>query len=207
MNFGLGQRLESDLPNVGTGNIPTAEYYDKLHGNNRWNSVSIISLSIGQGELAITPFQLANIAATIANRGYFITPHIIKATDSLSIADKKLTEKHFTNIDKEHFEKIVHAMYNVVEAGTARIAKIDSIDVCGKTGTVQNPHGPNHSTFIAFAPKENPKIAISVFVENSGYGATWAAPIASLMIEKYLKGEVKRKDLEERMFTSKLITD
>jgi len=207
MNFGLGQRLESDLPSVGTGNIPTAEYYDKLHGKNRWNSVSIISLSIGQGELAITPFQLANIAATIANRGYFITPHIIKASDTLNVVGRKFTQKHFTQIDKEHFEKVVHAMHEVVEAGTARIAKIDSISVCGKTGTVQNTHGPSHSTFIAFAPKDNPQIAISVFVENSGYGATWAAPIASLMIEKYLKREVKRKDLEERMITSKLIAD
>lgn len=207
LNFGLGQRLESDLPSVGTGNIPTAEYYDKLHGKNRWNSVSIISLSIGQGELAITPFQLANIAATIANRGYFVTPHIIKANDTLNVIDRKFTQKHFTKIDQVHFEKVVHAMFDVVEAGTARIAKIDSVEVCGKTGTVQNPHGPNHSTFIAFAPKENPQIAISVFVENSGYGATWAAPIASLMIEKYLKREVKRKDLEERMITSKLIAD
>jgi len=207
LSFGLGQKLESDLPNVGMGNIPTSDYYDRLHGNNRWNSVSIISLSIGQGELAITPFQMANIAATIANRGFYIAPHIVRAIGDENNFLKKYRIKHKTKIDKIHFETIVDAMYRVVEGGTARIAKIDSIEVCGKTGTVQNPHGINHSSFIAFAPRNNPKIAISVFVENSGYGATWAAPIASLMIEKYLKREVKRTELEERMMNSTLITD
>ena len=207
LGFGLGQKLESDLPNVGTGNVPTSDYYDRLHGKNRWNSVSIISLAIGQGELAITPFQMANIAAIIANRGYYIAPHIVRALGEENNFLKKFRKKHKTKIDKVHFETIVDAMYRVVEGGTARIAKIDSIDVCGKTGTVQNPHGINHSSFIAFAPREHPKIAISVFVENSGYGATWAAPIASLMIEKYLKREVKRTDLEERMITGTLITD
>ncbi len=207
LGFGLGQKLESDLPNVGTGNVPTSDYYDRLHGKNRWNSVSIISLAIGQGELAITPFQMANIAAIIANRGYYIAPHIVRALGEENNFLKKFRKKHKTKIDKVHFETIVDAMYRVVEGGTARIAKIDSIDVCGKTGTVQNPHGINHSSFIAFAPREHPKIAISVFVENSGYGATWAAPIASLMIEKYLKREVKRTDLEERMITGTLMTD
>lgn len=206
-SFGLGVRLDADLPHVGTGNVPTDTYYDRLHGKNRWNSYSIISLSIGQGELAITPFQLANIAAAIANRGYFVTPHIVRAIGPKSNYINKYKQKNKIDIDKKHFELIVESMHRVVEAGTARISAIDSIEVCGKTGTVQNPHGINHSTFIAFAPKHNPKIAISVFVENSGYGSAWAAPIASLMIEKYLKGEVKRIDLEQRMLTGNLITD
>ena len=206
-SFGIGERLVSDLPNIGSGNVPTPEYYDKLHGSNRWNSFSIISLAIGQGELAITPFQLANIAATIANRGYFFSPHIVRALGVESNHLDKFRTKNQTIVDKKNFDIIVEAMYQVVEGGTARIAKIDSIEVCGKTGTVQNTHGINHSTFIAFAPRNNPKIAICVFVENSGYGATWAAPIASLMIEKYLKGKVKRLDLEERMINGIIIPD
>ena len=204
-SFGIGEKLESDLPNVGRGNVPTPEYYDKLHGSKRWNSFSIISLAIGQGELAITPFQMANIAATIANRGYYIAPHILRALGTKNNHLSKFKNKNLTKVEKKNFDIIVEAMYRVVENGTARIAKIDSIEVCGKTGTVQNTQGMNHSSFIAFAPRNNPKIAISVFVENSGYGATWAAPIASLMIERYLKGKVKRLELEERMISGQII--
>ena len=209
-SFGIGEKLESDLPNVGRGNVPTPEYYNKLHKSTHWNSYSIISLSIGQGELAITPFQMANIAATIANRGFYYPPHIVRAIGLPTNYFKKFRTKNQVKIEKKHFELIVEAMHRVVESGTARIAKIDSIDICGKTGTVQNNKGANHSSFIAFAPRNNPKIAICVFVENSGYGATYAAPIASLMIEKYLRGEIRgdlRKDLEERMMNYKLISE
>ena len=205
-SFGIGEKLESDLPNVGRGNVPTPEYYDKLHKTKRWNSFSIISLAIGQGELAITPFQMANIASTIANRGYFFSPHIVRAIGTEKNHLNKFKMKHQTKVEKKNFDLIVEAMYRVVESGTARSSKIDSIEMCGKTGTVQNTQGANHSSFIAFAPRNNPKIAISVFVENSGYGATYAAPIASLMIELYLKGKVKRTELEDNMINCKLIS-
>ncbi|MDD3876860.1 MAG: penicillin-binding protein 2 [Bacteroidales bacterium] len=204
-SFGLGLRLETDLPNVGRGNIPTDAYYDRLHGRNRWNSVSIISLSIGQGELGITPLQMANVTSIMANRGYYIVPHIVKAVGHPSNQLKKFTVRNNTKIDSRHFTYVIEGMHQVVEAGTARNAKIDSIAVCGKTGTVQNPHGKNHSTFLAFAPMNSPKIAITVFVENAGYGSTYAAPIASLMIEKYLKREVQRKELETQIINTNLM--
>ncbi len=206
-SFGIGERLESDLPNVGRGNVPSPEYYDKLHGSTHWNSYSIISLAIGQGELSITPFQMANIVATIANRGYFYAPHIVRALGLETNILNKFRTKNKIDIDKKNFDIVIDAMHQVVENGTAKGAKLDSVAICGKTGTVQNTHGINHSTFIAFAPMDNPKIAICVFVENSGYGATWAAPIASLMIEKYLKGKVKRTELEERMINGIIIPD
>jgi len=205
-SFGLGIRLDTDLPSVGRGNVPTAEYYDRYHGVNRWRSISIISLAIGQGELGITPLQMANITAAIANKGYYITPHIVRAIDKPENIQQKYTYKNYTKVAPQHFIPTIEGMFQVVEAGTARGARIDSVVVCGKTGTVQNPHGKNHSTFVAFAPKDEPKIAICVFVENSGYGSTWAAPIASLMMEKYLKREVKRKELEDRMIKGNLMS-
>jgi len=205
-SMGLGIRLETDLPSVGKGNVPTAEYYDRLHGKNRWKSISIISLSIGQGELGITPLQMANITSLIANKGYYITPHIVRAIDKKDNYILKYRKKIKSKVDPKHFPPIIEGMHRVVLAGTARVAQIEGIEVCGKTGTVQNPHGKNHSTFVAFAPKEKPKIAICVFVENSGYGSTWAAPIASLMMEKYLTREVKRSLLEERILNGNLMS-
>ncbi len=205
INMGFGVKYGIDLPYEKSGNIPKPEYYDKYYGRGHWNAITTISLAIGQGEILATPLQLANQAAWIANRGYFYTPHIVsKIGDSIN---EKYTQKHNVGIDRKYFDIVVDGMELVVKQGTARLAQIDSISVCGKTGTAQNPHGKNHSVFIAFAPKENPKIAIAVFVENSGYGGTWAAPIASLMIEKYLKGYInpKRSWLEKRMLNGDLI--
>lgn len=199
MSMGFGKKLGIDLPGELNGNIPSSNYYDRYHGKNRWTSMAIISLAIGQGEIGITPVQLANLAALVANRGFFYTPHIVRAIGEKENLNKEFQKKRVTDIDPKYFDIVVQGMYDVVEAGTAAACRIDSIPYCGKTGTAQNPHGKNHSIFIAFAPKDQPKIAISVVVENSGYGATWAAPIASLMIEKYIKRQVKRKDLEENM--------
>lgn len=205
MSFGLGKKIGIDIPGELNGNIPSANYYDKYHGINRWHSLSIISLAIGQGEIGITPLQLANLSALIANRGYYFIPHIIKATSTKDNLIRDFLQKKTTDIDPRYFEIVVDAMHGVVEEGTARNAKTDSIIICGKTGTAQNPHGKNHSIFIAFAPMDNPKIAISVVIENAGFGATWAAPIASLMIEKYLTREVKRKEVEQAMINANLI--
>jgi len=203
--FGFGKKLGIDIPGELNGNIPSANYYDKYHGKNRWTSMAIISLAIGQGEIGITPVQLANYATLIANRGHFYVPHIVKAIGTKDHPNKEVMQLKNTDIDPSYFDAVKEAMHDVVEAGTATLAKMDSIAICGKTGTAQNPHGKNHSIFIAFAPKDDPKIAISVVVENAGQGAWWAAPIASLMIEKYLKKEVKRKDLELRMSQGDLI--
>jgi penicillin-binding protein 2 len=167
--------------------------------------MTIISLGIGQGEIGITPMQLANLAALISNRGWFYTPHVIRAIGRKDSLNEAYNTKNKVLVDQKYFDIVVEGMADVVTGGTGTIAKIDSIPMCGKTGTAQNPHGKNHSIFIAFAPVQNTKIAISVVVENAGFGATWAAPIASLMIEKYLNRTVKRKDLEERMINSNLI--
>jgi penicillin-binding protein 2 len=156
-------------------------------------------LSIGQGELGFTPLQIANMTAAIANRGYYIIPHIVKSITDDKI-DDKYKEKHYVGISAEYFPPVIDAMQKVVDAGTATVAHFEDIPICGKTGTAQNPHGEDHSIFIAFAPKDKPKIAIAVYIENAGFGSTWAAPIASLMIEKYITGKVTRPWLEERMF-------
>lgn len=206
LSFGLGNKLGVDLPSESTGNIPTSEYYDKYFGKNRWRALTIISLSIGQGEILLTPLQMANLVAIIANKGYYYTPHIVKSIGKPENLNKKFLYKHTTSVSPEYFNYIIEGMYDVVEGGTAHNVRMDSLKVCGKTGTVQNA-GKNHSVFIAFAPKDNPKIAIAAVVENSGYGATWAAPIASLMIEKYLKGNVKRSELEKQILESKLIIE
>ncbi len=204
-SFGFGEKLGSDLAYELKGNVPTVKYYDKYFGKNRWHPLTIISLSIGQGEMGITPVQLANFAATIANRGFFYTPHVVREIQDAKWDNSAFKIKHFTKIDPKYFEPVIEGMENVVLAGTARNAKIDSITICGKTGTAQNPHGKDHSIFIAFAPKEQSKIAIAVIVENAGFGATYAAPIASLMIEKYLKRKVTRTDLEKQMMETNLI--
>jgi len=207
-SFGIGVKMETDLPGVGYGFIPGSDYYNKIYGSGRWNSVTIISLGIGQGEIGFTPLQMANEMATIANHGWYYTPHLVqKVDDDTSTALKKFKEKHVIPIDKGWFDITVDAMKEVVEAGTGRIAQIPGVTMGGKTGTAQNPHGKDHSLFICFAPVENPKIAIAVIVENAGFGATYGAPIASLMIEKYLNDSIStpRKYLEQRMFDADLI--
>ena len=181
------------------GFIPTTEYFDKYYGKNRWKALTVISMAICQGEVGATPLQMANMTAAIANRGYFYTPHIVKSVGEDHVIDERFTMKHQIDIDPANFEEIVQGMEEAVNSGTAASVKLKDIIICGKTGTAQNPHGANHSVFIAFAPKDNPKIAIAVFVENAGFGATYAAPVASLMIEKYLKGEISNKALEQRI--------
>jgi len=204
LGFGFGRKLNSDQVHELEGNIPTPEYYDKYFGENRWKSLTIISLAIGQGEIGITPLQLANYGAIIGNRGWYYTPHVIHEIKGEKGIPVQFTRKNFTSIKPEYYEYMVQGMELAVLSGTARIASLDSIVVCAKTGTAQNPK-KDHSVFLAFAPKDNPKISISVLVENGGFGATYAAPIASLCIEKYLTREVKRKDLEERMINANLL--
>ncbi len=184
-SFGLGVKMGTDLAYESKGLIYPASYFDKYYGKGRWNHNTIISLAIGQGELGFTPLQLANMTATIANRGYYITPHVVKKIAGKEI-DNKYIFKNYTKIKKEHFEPVINGMEKVVTAGTARIANVQGLFICGKTGTAQNPHGDDHSIFIAFAPKDKPKIAIAVYIENGGYGSACASPIASLMIEEYL---------------------
>lgn len=188
-SFGIGQQLGVDIFGEGKGFLPPTTYYDKIYGRYHWKSSTTISLGIGQGELGITPLQMANATAAVANRGYWVTPHIVKKIDGAKNANTALSQKHWTTIDTGYFPVIIDGMQDVMERGTGTIARIPGIVICGKTGTAQNPHGKDHSIFFAFAPRENPKIAIAVVVENAGFGATWAAPIASLMIEQYLTGK------------------
>lgn len=201
LSFGFNKKLGTDIPNELRGFIPDVAYYDRYHGKGRWKSLTVISLSIGQGEIGITPLQMANMAATLANKGYYYTPHIVKKIKGKADIDPKFREKHFTNIDTSYYSVIIEGMSMAVKGGTATVAKMPDIEVCAKTGTAQNPHGEDHSIFIAFAPRTNPKIAISVYVENGGFGATWAGPIASLLIEKYLKDTVSRPYLEQRVLS------
>ena len=207
-SFGLGQRLNIDIPNVKKGFIPDSKFYDKKYGHHSWAFSTIYSLSIGQGEVGIIPLQMANIATILANRGYYFTPHFVKAIGKNKTINPEFLQKHITKVNDKYFQIVAKAMYEVVNepGGTASMARIDSIIVCGKTGTAQNPHGQDHSVFIAFAPMNNPKIALAVYVENAGFGGVWAAPIASLMIEKYLTQKIKRKELEDRMLNANLIT-
>lgn len=203
---GFGYKLGADVPNEKRGYIPNSGVYDKIYGEGRWKSLMIVSNSIGQGEVLATPLQIANLAATIANRGFYIVPHLVKHIEGATI-DSLYIKRHYTTIDSIYYEPVVEGMDLVMKNGTGWGARIDSIDVCGKTGTAQNPHGEDHSLFMAFAPKDHPKIAICVVVENSGFGATWAAPIATLMIEKYLKGYIPKRRLwmEERMLNANLL--
>ena len=211
MSFGFGQKLGSDFPSELGGFIPGSGYYNKVYGKGGWKATTVISLSIGQGEIGSTPLHLANLCATIANRGYYYIPHIIKDSENVSIEDK-YRERHYTMVDTTHFPKVVGGMYRAVNSGfgsggTASIAAVEGLEICGKTGTAQNPHGNDHSVFICFAPKDNPKIAVAAYVENGGFGATYAAPIASLLTEMYLNKEIgeSRKYLEERMLGSNLM--
>lgn len=203
-SFGLGNFLNNDLAVGRKGRIPDGEYYDKAYGKGRWASTYIVSNAIGQGEVEATPIQLANMVAAIANRGYYYTPHIIKSIEGDTIESKFITPKQ-TTIDKKHFEPVIQGMFDVYNKGTATMLKVNDIEICGKTGTAENfvkiegkkTQLTDHSIFVAFAPKDNPKIAIAVFVENGYWGSRFAGRIASLMIEKYLKGEITRIDMEQ----------
>jgi penicillin-binding protein 2 len=200
--FGFGNKLGIDLSNELPGNIPTRSYYDRYYGKDRWKALTVISLAIGQGEIGATPLQMANMATVIANRGSFYIPHVVKHIGNDGAPLPLYTQKYITGISPENFDPVIEGMEGAVNGGpgsTARGARLDSIIICGKTGTAQNPHGKDHSIFVAFAPKDNPQIAIAVYVENAGFGSTFAAPIASLLIEKYLTGEVKRKYLEDHV--------
>ena len=211
-SFGLGNYLGYDLSIGKKGFIPESDYYNRFYGTNRWGSSTTISNSIGQGEILTTPIQMANFATAIANRGFYIKPHFVKSVNNKLMNNR---EKNYTTIDKENFEIVIDGMVDVVDKGTARIAKINGISVAGKTGTVENfiliknekKQLTDHSTFIAFAPADDPKIAVSVFIENGYWGSRWAAPIASLIIEKYLKEDVGRKWLENRMVNGSLIDE
>ena len=196
MQFGLGHRFtNSDISEQASGSIPSIAYYDRYYGKTGWKAITIRSLSIGQGEVLVTPLQLANEVAIVANSGYYIPPHLNR---DYPVDSNKIT----TSIDPKYFSIVQNGMNRVMTNGTGRWYQIDSIQTCGKTGTVQNPHGKDHAIFIGFAPKENPKIAVAVVVENAGFGATWAAPIASLVMEQYLTGTIARTGLKDRMVHS-----
>ena len=201
LRFGFGQKLDIDLPKTGLqkGNIPDTAYYNRWYGKERWAFSTIYSNSIGQGEVTVVPLQMANLAAIVANRGYYVTPHVVRFYGPDSVRNEKYLEHHETGIRREYFDIAADGMYDVVHVAgdTARRARVDGLDICGKTGTAEN-YGNDHSVFICFAPKNDPKIAMAVYVENAqGGGGTWAAPIAGLLVEKYLNGEVKRKDIEK----------
>lgn len=208
--FGFARTLGVDLPSEKPGLIPSKRYYDRYYGQNRWNPLTVISLGIGQGEVGATTLQLANMAATIANRGFYYIPHVVKTVGENGQVDPKYYEKQVIDIDKEYFEHTVNGMYLAVNGtggATAWRSKIPDISMCGKTGTSQNPHGKNHAVFICFAPKDDPKIAVAVFVENSGAGGTYAAPVASLVVEKYLKGKITRPDMENLVLSYDFVTN
>lgn len=199
MSFGLGKKFDdTDISEQAKGAIPSVALYDKLYGKKGWKAITIRSLSIGQGEILVTPLQLANQTAAIANKGYYITPH-------LNRNDSMKSRIHYTTIDAKHFDVVHRGMARVMTEGTGKWYNVPELQICGKTGTVQNPHGEDHALFIGFAPKDNPQIAIAVAVENAGFGSTWACPIATLLMEQYLTGEIKRNWLYERMINANLI--
>jgi penicillin-binding protein 2 len=208
MQFGFAKQLGIDLPNEKAGIVASKNLYDRYYGINRWNPLSIISLAIGQGEIGVTTLQLANMASIIANRGFYYIPHIVKSVGDNEQIAPEYYEKRHCGIDPQHFEHTVEGMHMATTGigGTAWRVRIQDIDVCGKTGTSQNPHGKNHSVFVCFAPKQNPKIAVAVLVENSGAGGSYAAPIASLVLEKYLTGKTLRTDVERWILNMNLIT-
>lgn len=210
-SFGFGRKLGSDFPSELGGFIPDSKYYNRVYRKGGWKATTVISLSIGQGEIGTTPLHMANLCATIANRGYYYIPHIIKDSENVTI-DSKYKERQYTMVDTTHFHKVVGGMYRAVNSGygsggTASVAAVKGLEICGKTGTAQNPHGHDHSVFICFAPRDNPKIAVAAYVENGGFGATWAAPIASLLTEMYLNREIskERKPLEDRILNGNLM--
>ena len=205
VSMGYGYRLGIDLPGESRGFIPNAKFYDKFYREGRWSANTIISVSIGQGEILATPLQIANLSATIANRGYFHTPHIVKAIQD-TVMPAGFNEEHHPTIEKRHYDAVAEGMRMAVTGGTCRRAAIPGIEVCGKTGTAQNPHGKDHSAFMGFAPYQNPQIAVAVYVENGGWGATFGVPIGSLVMEKYLTGKIapERKAMEEQMLNTRI---
>ena len=206
-SFGLGDFLNNDLPTGRRGLVPRASFYDNIYGRGSWKAVTNISLAIGQGELLVTPIQMANMTAALANRGWYYTPHIVKSVGGDTLFNQRFKEKIHTTVDSHHYEPVIDGMQMVFEepTGTAYWFRLPEISQCGKTGTAQNTSGEDHSAFIAFAPRDNPKIAIVVYVENAGWGSSYAAPIASLMMEKFLTDTVSRPWLEERMVNANLI--
>ena len=199
LSFGLGQRFEdTDVSEQAAGYVPTVELYNKIYGSKGWKAITIRSLAIGQGEILVTPLQLANQAAAIANKGYYITPH-------LNRNDSMKSHIHSTSVDSAYFDVVQTGMARVMSNGTGRWYNVENLQMCGKTGTVENVHGKDHALFIGFAPKDDPKIAIAVAVENAGFGATWACPIGSLIMEQYLTNEIGRKSLYERIANANLI--
>ncbi|MFO7827022.1 MAG: penicillin-binding protein 2 [Bacteroidales bacterium] len=209
-SFGFGQKLNTDFTNELRGIVPSNELYNRIYGERGWRSLTVLSLAIGQGELGTTPLQMANMTATIANRGYYYTPHIVKEIEGDFELDSRFKNKNYTLIDSSYFEIVIDGMDLAVngEAGsgsTARSASLKDIVVCGKTGTAENPHGEDHSIFIAFAPKDNPKIALAVYIENGGFGSTWAAPTARLMIEKYLTDSISIPWWEDYVLNANLM--
>ncbi len=209
MSFGFGDYLGSDFSNELKGLVPTKQTYDRVYGEKGWRSLTLVSMAIGQGELGTTPLQMANMTSAIANRGYYYIPHIVKEIEGNYELDEKFYKKRFTKIDSNYFDIVIEGMDLAVngEAGsgsTARSARLENITVCGKTGTAENPHGEDHSIFIAFAPKENPQIAIAVYIENGGFGSTWAAPTARLMIEKYLNDSISIPWWEEYILNAEI---
>lgn len=207
VSMGYGYRLGVDLPSESRGFLPNAKFYDKVYGEGRWSANSIISVSIGQGEVLATPLQIANLSATIANRGWFITPHVVKEIQD-TVLSPEYRERHQPKINRNHYEEVAAGMRMAVTGGTCRLANLTDIEVCGKTGTAQNPHGRDHSAFMGFAPYHNPKIAVAVYVENAGFGATFGVPIGSLVIERYLKGKIapERQHILQNMLHSATYT-
>ena len=200
-SFGFGRKLDSDFLDEQEGYVPTSERYDRVYRGS-WNGHTVLSLSIGQGELGCTPLQMANLAAIVANRGYYYIPHIVKAIEGQDSIDRRFYERQYTKVEAKHFEPIVEGMWrgvNIPGAGTSSRAYLPGWDVCGKTGTAQNPNGTDHSTFLSFAPKDNPKIAISVYVEHGGFGASAALPIASLLEELYLTDTITRPEMIQQI--------
>ena len=204
-SFGLGQFLGVDLPTGRKGFVPNGAYYNRVYRTDRWKSPTVISLAIGQGELVVTPIQLANVAAAMANRGYWYTPHVVRQVGSNPVDPEIFHFKHMTTIDPEHFDVIIQGMADVFESGTARASRLEGLPMAGKTGTAENPHGQDHSIFMAFAPVDNPKIALAIIVENGYWGSRWAAPIASLMMEQYIHGQISRPALEKTMVEGSLV--
>jgi penicillin-binding protein 2 len=209
-SFGVGVHLNSDIPNELRGTLPSVTLYDKLYGKRRWKSSNIISLAIGQGEVGITPLQNANAVCIIANKGFYVIPHTVRSINRKendpSLARFKV--KHYALVkDTAYYNVVIEGMAQVVKAGTAAASNLEKvgIEMCGKTGTAQNPHGKDHSMFVCFAPKSNPRIAVAVAVENGGWGAEWAAPIGSLMVEKYLTDSISRPEVEKKMMEANLI--
>ena len=207
LSFGLGNFLNNDLYTGRKGRVPSVDFYNRQYGKKRWKAPTVISLAIGQDALVVSPIQMANMCAAIANRGYYFTPHIVRKIDGKPLTDSTFTVAKQTSIDEKHFKTIIYGMEKVYTGkyGTAKTAQVKNIEICGKTGTAENPHGEDHSIFIAFAPKDKPQIAIAVYIENGGWGSTWAAPIASLIIEKYLTGQVNNTEREHFILSGNLM--